>query len=1153
MSEFKKSSLVKGTAVLVAAASLTTLAITTATTNHFANAETGNAADGNNQGNDQGAVTTKNVNFADALYGAVAHAFAGTDKAVDATPLTDGNAKTAFKPGAANYSFEFDFGQARTFTKASVAFRHGSAGTVYVSDDGQSWNPVLNFKAATQTWNVSEGAISGHRFVKFVVDSTANASADASNVEVENVTFDGSITIPSDYDVATQETKKDETTGKDVLVKGDVRQNLKFTEKDGGYEGYGVSEDGKSDLHVGESKDFYFKATDGDTSSKFTVTSTDPDTVEVSQPELVTDANSPLNGYYKVTITAKAPTGSADGELGGTPVVITSNLDANAYKKVVLVRAYYYAEGVNLSFGNGVAPDNGYVLPVNDKALAPTALAYATVDGKVTTNGVLQRLFWKSDNESVVKVENGNSTLTAGNKAGRASITINSNDVKDENTKAENKVAVKVVNSSAEKVEITTPEDYDAAKGVEAGKTVQLAAKVTPEDASQTVTWKSSDEKVATVDENGLVTGVAEGTVTIQALSKTEGVVAQVELKVTAPAPTKVTVAGPEGVDLNNVKAGETVKLTAAVEPAAAHQDVVWRSSDETIATVAEDGTVTTLKDGKVTITAVAKDTVKTETTDEDGVKATKDVKADDTTADTDSKNDAADTNTDNKDDSTTADPLEGFTDAEKASLKDAKKTGFLTVDNPTIKFNADTLNYGNVDLEEAATFGNSDPDLFSGAEDPTGWFDAEGKELSYDQRADATYYKYTLKGKESGKTVTYTFYKGDVPATTDPDQPTDKPENTEVSGSVDITVVPAQDPEEYFAGLTATYADKDGKETAVEGWDASKDGSYTLPEGTDLSTLALKDKDGKAADAIVTYTKDGKDAEAKDADTAVYSVTSGDATRTFTFTTTKAAVKTWKVTVKNNNGAPDTVVEVADGASITDYTDPIWTGHTFAGYYTTADFKAGTEFDFKTTPITSDLTIYVKWTEDGKDDNNNTDETTKQPTADELKELAKVQADYIGSDGTRKPVEGFDGTKDGSYVIDGGIETLAVHGFPESWNDKASITYTANGKVTDVSTDADAATVVLTTPSGAKVTYAFTEKAGADNTDDNTNDNKNDDTANAQTNNKTNTNGTNGTNNTGSNNSSTTPAKTGAAAGIIGVVASLLIGAGVSIKRFMH
>lgn len=1011
MSESKKSTLIKGTALFVAAASLTTLAIANANTNHFANAETGAAADGSNQGNNQGAVTTKNVNFADALYGAVAHAFAGTDKAVDAAPLTDGDAKTAFKPGAANYSFEFDFGQARTFTKASVAFRHGSTGTVYVSDDGQSWNPVLNFKAATRTWNVSEGAISGHRFVKFVVDATANASADASNVAVENVTFDGSITVPSDYDVATQETKKDETTGKDVLVKGDVRQNLKFTEKDGGYEGYGVSEDGKADLHVGESKDFYFKAKDGDTSSKFTVTSTNPKTVTVSQPELVTDANSPLNGYYKVTINAVAPTGSADGELGGTPIVITSNLDANAYKKVLLVRAYYYAEGVDLFFGNGVAPDNGYVLPVNDKALAPTALAYATVDGKTTTTGVLQRLFWKSNNESVVKVENGNSTLTAGNKAGRATVTIYSNDVKDANTKAENKVAVKVVNASAEKVEITTPEDYDAAKGVEAGKTVQLAAKVTPEDADQTVTWKSSDEKVATVDEKGLVTGVAEGTVTIQALSKTEGVVAQVELKVTAPAPTKVTVAGPEGVDLNNVKAGETVKLTAAVEPAAAHQDVVWRSSDETIATVAEDGTVTTLKDGKVTITAVAKDTVKTETTDEDGVKATKDVKADDTTADT--------------------------------------------------------------------------------------------------------------------------------------DQPTDKPENTEVSGSVDITVVPAQDPEEYFAGLTATYTDADGKETAVEGWDASKDGSYTLPEGTDLSTLALKDKDGKTADAIVTYTKDGKDAEAKDADTAVYSVTSGDATRTFTFTTTKAAVKTWKVTVKNNNGAPDTVVEVADGASITDYTDPIWTGHTFAGYYTTADFKAGTEFDFKTTPITSDLTIYVKWTEDGKDDNNNTDDT-KQPTADELAALAKVKADYQTKDGTRKEVEGFDGTKDGSYVIDGNIETLAVHGFPEAW--KASITYTKNGVETDVSTDADAATVVLTTPSGAKVTYAFTEKAGADNTNDNKNN-----TTNAQTNNKTNTNGTNGTNNTGSNNSSTTPAKTGAAAGIIGVVASILIGAGVSIKRFMH
>ena len=52
----------------------------------------------------------------------------------------------------------------------------------------------------------------------------------------------------------------------------------------------------------------------------------------------------------------------------------------------------------------------------------------------------------------------------------------------------------------------------------EAGATVQLTATVAPENATdKAITWTSSDEKVATVDANGLVTAVANGTATITA------------------------------------------------------------------------------------------------------------------------------------------------------------------------------------------------------------------------------------------------------------------------------------------------------------------------------------------------------------------------------------------------------------------------------------------------------------------------------------------------------------------------------------------------------------------------------------------------------------------------------------------------------------
>lgn len=50
------------------------------------------------------------------------------------------------------------------------------------------------------------------------------------------------------------------------------------------------------------------------------------------------------------------------------------------------------------------------------------------------------------------------------------------------------------------------------------GATRQITATIEPADADdKTVTWSSSNESVATVDGNGLITFVGEGTATITA------------------------------------------------------------------------------------------------------------------------------------------------------------------------------------------------------------------------------------------------------------------------------------------------------------------------------------------------------------------------------------------------------------------------------------------------------------------------------------------------------------------------------------------------------------------------------------------------------------------------------------------------------------
>ena len=137
------------------------------------------------------------------------------------------------------------------------------------------------------------------------------------------------------------------------------------------------------------------------------------------------------------------------------------------------------------------------------------------------------------------------------------------------------------------------------------GEKLQLSAKIYPEHFDQNVKWSSSDEKVAVVDENGLVTTKSLGKVEIIATSVNHKKVSQkyaliVENK---PAPEII----PTGVEIianqTTCKVGERIYLTASVTPSNASQKVEWSSSDPTIATVAR-GTVTPSKEGSVTITA---------------------------------------------------------------------------------------------------------------------------------------------------------------------------------------------------------------------------------------------------------------------------------------------------------------------------------------------------------------------------------------------------------------------------------------------------------------------------------------------------------------------------------------------------------------------
>ena len=145
---------------------------------------------------------------------------------------------------------------------------------------------------------------------------------------------------------------------------------------------------------------------------------------------------------------------------------------------------------------------------------------------------------------------------------------------------------------------------------LEKGKTQYLKATVTPTEALQSVTWKSSNESVATVSENGLVTAKSNGTARITATTA-DGSNLSATCTVTVTIPV-------DGISLSNtsltfsaIDSKET--LTATVTPSnASNKNLEWTSSNPDVATVSSivssRGVVTAKGNGTATITARAKD-----------------------------------------------------------------------------------------------------------------------------------------------------------------------------------------------------------------------------------------------------------------------------------------------------------------------------------------------------------------------------------------------------------------------------------------------------------------------------------------------------------------------------------------------------------------
>ena len=167
-------------------------------------------------------------------------------------------------------------------------------------------------------------------------------------------------------------------------------------------------------------------------------------------------------------------------------------------------------------------------------------------------------------------------------------------------------LVVHVVGSGEEpsKTTVFIADGYATSMGK--GTTQQLKAKVSPDDKVGQVVWSSSNESVLTVDANGLVTAVGDGTANITAT--VDGVCATTDaITVTTPV-VKVSGVKLSAANLKLAVGGEPSTLTATVEPDnATNKNVSWSSSDPTVATVVA-GVVTPVKAGAATITVTTED-----------------------------------------------------------------------------------------------------------------------------------------------------------------------------------------------------------------------------------------------------------------------------------------------------------------------------------------------------------------------------------------------------------------------------------------------------------------------------------------------------------------------------------------------------------------
>ncbi len=307
------------------------------------------------------------------------------------------------------------------------------------------------------------------------------------------------------------------------------------------------------------------------------------------------------------------------------------DFDTKITKDITLI-AYWKVDSIildNNSLNLAVGDQEQIVISILPEGLEATDLIYESSDPSIATvskTGVIKAL-----------------------KEGTVTITI-----KDKDGKYSTSIEVLI---TKEKVKIDSIE-ITGLNSVMVGKSIKLGIKIKPSNAtSEKITWKSSDESIATVDSNGKVYGIKTGKVTITATTESgikatkiitvtkksesngsgtsnkpsdssetnpgetekpsnpSGETSNPEENPSTPSKPEETLKEITGLEItgdNKVKVDSSINLTLTITPSdASDKTVTWKSSDESIATVDSNGKVIGITSGKVTITVTSSNGIK--------------------------------------------------------------------------------------------------------------------------------------------------------------------------------------------------------------------------------------------------------------------------------------------------------------------------------------------------------------------------------------------------------------------------------------------------------------------------------------------------------------------------------------------------------------